>query len=488
MLWRWNSSRVSRVATTVLTIGRVASFRGVMAKLINGILLVLMLVAVGCHSEESAERVSTRRVQLYAEAGATRTAFEYDAESGKYATSWSEGDRMSVLIGTDAYLFDLADAESGEFVCNEVADVASAVDVYGVYPATDYLSVEDCTATIEIGAEEQTQQGEQPAHIAALDPLYGGQESASVDAIRLQMHHTAAVMQFAVKNSTGADVVVESVKVYAPKTIAGKHRIDLKTGEITALGDVSDCVELLVEDGEVANGAQLKAWIAMSPWEIAEGEKLLFIVTTSAGSKYKYVKEFGSAVEFPAGKVMKMTAPIELKPEALNFKVDLTNAESYPDNFPTAKTSYAEMVEWALGGYPFGIYCTEPIACGTSKRMLRFYFNGKNGSTKPTASDYALIYLPYYEGYELNEVEVTVDNDTMVCKIAVANPDNLEVAHSASNSMSDTSFDVEEIVAEMGADVGKQCCVYIHFNGVKNINTSNCNCFITSISVKYLLK
>ena len=119
-----------------------------------------MLVAVGCHSEESAERVSTRRVQLYAEAGATRTAFEYDAESGKYATSWSEGDRMSVLIGTDAYLFDLADAESGEFVCNEVADVASAVDVYGVYPATDYLSVEDCTATIEIGAEEQTQQGE----------------------------------------------------------------------------------------------------------------------------------------------------------------------------------------------------------------------------------------------------------------------------------------------------------------------------------------
>ena len=461
-----------------------------MAKLINGILLVLMLVAVGCHSEESAERVSTRRVQLYAEAGATRTAFEYDAESGKYATSWSEGDRMSVLIGTDAYLFDLADAESGEFVCNEVADVASAVDVYGVYPATDYLSVEDCTATIEIGAEEQTQQGEQPAHIAALDPLYGGQEDAMVDAIRLQMHHTAAVMQFAVKNSSGADVVVESVKVYAPKTIAGKHRIDLKTGETTALGDVSDCVELLVEDGEVADGAQLKAWVAMSPFEIAEGEKLVFIVTTAAGAKYKYVKEFGSEVEFPAGKVMKMTAPIELKPEALNFKVDLTKKANYPSDFPKTKTTYTDVVEWLLGGYEFAIYCTKPISAGSNYDKLRIYFN----DTTPTKDDYALIYLPYYEKYEINEVIIGMDESMAsksVTKIAIANPDDLEAVHSVSNNCAKLStLDVEEIVAIMGTNVEKQCCIYVHFNGELRgkLNTSNCNCYITSISVKYLLK
>lgn len=460
----------------------------VMARMIKIFLCLLMIVVVGCQGEESAEKVATRCVRLYAEAGVTRTAFEYDADGGGYSTSWSEGDRLSVLIGTDVYSFDLADAGSGAFVCNEVADVASAVDAYGVYPATDYLSAEDCTATIEIGAKEQTQRGGQPAHIAALDPLYGSQEGVSVDAIRLQMHHTAAVMQFSVKNSTGADVDVKSVKVYAPKPTAGKHRIDLRSGELTALSGVSDCITLAVEDGEVADGEQMLAWVAMSPFEIAEGEKLVFIVETAGGNKYKYIKEFGSAVEFPAGKVMKMTSPIELKPEALNFKVDLTKTESYPDNFPTSKTTYAEMVEWVLGGYPFGIYCTEPISCGTSKRMLRFYFNGMSGSTKPTTSDYALIYLPYFEDYELNEVEVKVEETAATLKIAVANPDNLEVAHSTSNLMTDTSFDVEEIVAEMGADVGEQCCIYLHFNGVNNINPSKCNCYITSISVKYLLK
>ena len=462
----------------------------VMARMIKIFLCLLMIVVVGCQGEESAEKVATRCVRLYAEVGVTRTAFEYDAEEGGYSTSWSEGDRLSVLIGADVYSFDLADAGSGAFVCNEVADVASAVDAYGVYPATDYLSAEDCTATIEIGAKEQTQRGGQPAHIAALDPLYGSQEGADVDAIRLQMHHTAAVMQFSVKNSTGADVDVKSVKVYAPKPIVGKHRIDLKSGELTALSGVSDCITLAVEDGEVADGEQMLAWVAMSPFEIAEGEKLVFIVETAGGNKYKYVKEFGSAVEFPAGKVMKMTSPIELKPEALNFKVDLTKKANYPSDFPKTKTTYADVVEWLLGGYEFAIYCTKPISAGSNYDKMRIYFN----DSTPTKDDYALIYLPYFEDYELNEVVIGLDEsmaEKTVAKIAIANPDNLEAVHEVSNNCAKLStLDVEEMVAVMDVDVKGQCCIYVHFNGELrgNLNTTNCNCYITSISVKYLLK
>ena len=78
-----------------------------------------------------------------------------------------------------------------------------------------------------------------------------------------------------------------------------------------------------------------------------------------------------------------------------------------------------------------------------------------------------------------------------VAKIAIANPDNLEAVHEVSNNCAKLStLDVEEMVAVMDVDVKGQCCIYVHFNGELrgNLNTTNCNCYITSISVKYLLK
>ena len=121
---------------------------------------------------------------------------------------------------------------------------------------------------------------------------------------------------------------------------------------------------------------------------------------------------------------------------------------------------------------------------------LRIYFN----DTAPTKDDYALIYLPYYEEYEINEVIIGVDESmalSSVAKIAIANPDDLEAVHSVSNNCAKLStLDVEEIVAVMGTNVEKQCCIYVHFNGELRgkLNTLNCNCFITNISAKYLLK
>lgn len=464
-----------------------------MRNIVNLVIGMLVLFAVGCSKAQTTDVVRSREVVIYASdaAESSRTSFSYDEVLDRCVTGWSAGDAMRVLLAAEGveskdYLFNLVDASQGSFRCDEVEDGAALYDACAVYPSTATINAADCTAVVQVGAKEQKQTGGQPSHVAACDPLWGTQSQVALDDIRLQMHHAAAVMQFSVKNSTGADVVVSSVSVYAPTTIAGLHTLSLQTGELALVDDdnASESIELTIEDGALPDGETLTAWVAMAPFAVAEGDRLVFIVETSDGGMYSYEKSFAGAVSFPAGKVMEMSAPIELT-ASKQITIDLTSVDSYPENFPKSKTTYAEMVEWLLGGYEFGIYCTKPISAGSNRDKLRIYFND---TAAPTTSDYALIYLPYYEGYELNEVKVGVEDTTATLMIAIANPDNLPAVHPVSNSMSDTSFDIKEIVVDMGTDVTKQCCIYLHFNGVKNINKSKCNCYITSISAKYSLK
>ena len=468
-----------------------------MGKVVKYLLAALLLWTVGCNSDE--EAIVKRSVSLFAnDADAMRSSFGYDVESNKYKTSWVEGDAMRVLLASEgveskSYLFDLQDAASGRFECSEVEDVASQYDVYGVYPASAEVSA-DCKAKVQVGAKVQRQVGLSPDHIAELDPSWGSQKGVSLDAIDLRMHHTAAVMQFAVENKTGAEVAVESVKIYAPKVIAGEHTLDLQSGELAATQSVSDRIELEIVDVALADKESAKAWVAMSPFVMAEGESLVFVVTTTDGKAYKYVKRFAAEVEFPSGKVMSMSAPIVLSKqtlmaESLAVAVDLTKSSSYLDNFPTAKTKFEAVQEYLLGGYPFKIYCTQPYACGNAKDKLRIYFNGESGDLKPTSEDYALIYLPYYEGYKVDEVKATLSSkETNKFRIAIANPDYLEAALGNSNSPSDTSFDISEMIDDMHVDISKQCCIYIHFNDSKNVTQNNCNCFINNISINYILE
>ena len=470
-----------------------------MGKVVKCLLAALLLWSVGCNSDE--EAVVKRSVSLFAnDADVMRSSFGYDAESNKYKTSWVEGDAMRVLLTSEGvepkdYRFDLKDIASGRFECSEVEDVASQYDVYGVYPASAEVSA-DCKAKVQVGAKVQRQIGLSPDHIAELDPSWGSQKGVSLDAIDLRMHHTAAVMQFAVENHTGAEVAVESVKIYAPKVIAGEHTLDLLSGELTATQNVSERIELQLVDVVLSDAARAKAWVAMSPFVMAEGESLVFVVTTTDGKAYKYVKSFAAEVEFPSGKVMSMSAPIvlseqSLMAESLAVAVDLTKASSYPEDFPTEKTLYEAdgATEYELGKENFKLFTTQYYSCGKGDK-LRFYFNGANGSTKPKSTDYALLYLPYYKGYKIAEVNVTIDENLLskgIIKLAIANPDNLEASHAGSNGIKATRFSLEEIENEMGTDTSKECCLYMHFNGVSPL-TTNCNCFINNISINYILE
>ena len=467
-----------------------------MAKLLNAIFCLSLLFAVGCNGDNAADAIVTRRVALYANAvdNASRTSFSCDNES--YTTSWVADDQMRVLICADEaadYTFTLEDVATGRFVCPEVVDVTTNVDAYGLYPASTAISALDYTAVVQVGAAEQTQVGNSPNHVAALDPLYGKQQQVAIDDIRLQMHHAASVMQFSVKNEMGADVAISSVTISAPKVVAGEHTLNLQSGELVATENVSNSIKLTVTDVVLSDENTFTAWVAMSPFEMTAGEELVFVVTTSDGRKCKFVKQFGGDVAFPSGKVMKMSAPIilsesTLMAENINVFVDLTQATSYTDAFPTTKTKFDGLQEYSLGGYPFSIYCTQPYV---GSDMLRFYFNGGNASKPiiPTSDDYALVYFPYYEGYKLDQVGLSLDaNNTYKFRVSIANPDNLDGVLSSKNPTSAPTYQVDDMI-QMGADVSKQCCLYLHFKGVDGITASSkTNCGIKKITLYYVLE
>lgn len=480
----------------VLTVGVEVAFNCFVAmkKFIKAIVCTLILFAVGCDRNDTVD-VVTRAVTLYANdvTSSSRTTFDYDAVNDKFSTSWSANDAMRVVITADdveaaGYTFELQDAASGRFACNDVADISSAVNAYGVYPSTAEVSAGDLTAVVEVGSAEQSQQGETPSHVATFDPLWGNQTDVALDEIRLQMHHTASVMQFMMQNQTDADVVISSVKISASKPIAGKHTLNMQSGELVAGVNVSNTINLTIEDGAVAKGEVFKAWVAMSPFEMNAGDDLTFVVTTSDGKKYLYTKTFGGEVEFPSGKVMTMNAPIVLSSstlmaESIDVKVDFTSEATYPDGFPTTNTKYDGVMDYLFGGYPFSIYCTHPY--GYCNEMLRFYFNG---TTKIEQGDCALIYFPYYEGYALNEVKLSMDaNNSYKFKVAIVNPDNTGGVKKSKNPTANPTYTAADMTT-MGADLSKQCGLYIYFDKAPSVVNTWCNCYIKTISLNYVLE
>lgn len=475
-----------------------------MKNIIKYLFSVLLIVMVGCNEDEA---VSLKRsVVLYAkDAANTRTSFTYDEAADKYKTLWVEGDAMQVILASDGantydyYTFTVQDIETGKFSCDNVNDNSAAYNAYGVYPASAVVSNVNHTATVQIGNAVQSQEGENPNHVAAFDPMWGNQESVALDDIYLQMHHTASVMQFSIQNQTGAEAKVKSVKIYAPRNvISGKRVLNLQDGTLSDVADNlnndSYDIQLNISEMTIANDDVAKAWVAMLPFTVEDGDKFVFVVTVLDAEdnekRYAFTKTFGGEVEFPSGKVMEMYAPIVLSVESLmveskSVSVDLTKAASYPDGFPIEKTQYNEIKDCPFGGYPFKIFSTKPYTCSKNKNLLRFYFNEGD---KPTTDDYALIYLPYYEGYKIKDVKVAINNSSYYeFRIAIANPENLAVSHDGSNNPRDTNFDATDF-AKMNPILEHQCCIYVHFYGTEDITTSNCNCYISSISVNYILE
>jgi hypothetical protein len=82
---------------------------------------------------------------------------------------------------------------------------------------------------------------------------------------------------------------------------------------------------------------------------------------------------------------------------------------------------------------------------------------------------------------------LSLDSGDRTYKIAIANPDNLSGVQNSNNPTLNPTYTSEEM-EDMGADLSKQCCLYIHFNGVEKINASKCNSYLNNISINYILE
>lgn len=477
-----------------------------MKNIIKILFLLLLISAVGCNNED--ELCVKRSVTLYASDAATRTSFTYDEAADKYKTLWVEDDAMQVILAADGantydYTFQVQDVATGKFTCDDVYDNSAIYNAYGVYPASAAVSRVNRTATVQIGHDIlQSQVGENPNHIAAFDPMWGNQENVALDDIYLQMHHTASVMQFSILNQTGKTVKVKSVEICAPnKVISGKRILNLQDGTLSAVDenpnkDSSD-IQLNISEMTIVNDDVAKAWVAMLPFTVEAGDEIVFVVTTSDEDgnnekRYAFTKTFGGEVEFPSGKVMEMYAPIVLSESNLvkEVTVDFTaGSASYPPEFPKTKTMFSgsDPKAYTLDGQSFKLFTTQYYWSGTKGDKLRFVFNGESGTSKPSADDYALLYLPEMENMKIFNVDVALDSDikqSSIVQLAIVNPNTRDSAHGNSNGCGDTSFEFTEIV-KMGAKPDQECCLYLHFNGVSKL-AKDCNCYITGITIDYI--
>lgn len=347
----------------------------------------------------------------------TRTDFD-----GK-ASAWTDGDAMSVICTSpekeaQVLKFTVTDPANGIFESDGAAlDPDTKYDVYAVYPYnTDKITVGAGSdkARFGIGAAEQTQHGSFASHIAALDPLTGCVKAVTPDNISLLMHHTATAISIRLANGTGESISgISSLTITAPDGIvlAASHAIDLADGAIKADGaTTSNTIEVAVESsGKIPAGGEFTVWAAAAPFSMRQGESLRFDITADDGTRYTAVKTFDAERRFAAGTVMSTTVELSAATEVaetITVSVDLTDAASYPDNFPKAEyyEDNATPVDnvYMFGGYPFRFYCTAPYYHHESGGKT-LYLNIKDISDRTSAD----IALPIIEGYAPTRIAVS---------------------------------------------------------------------------------
>ena len=292
----------------------------------------------------------------------SRTTF--DGEKSK----WSDGDKMNVLISAsdDSSIgpneFEITDAENAKFSNSDVVtNAGETYKFYAVYPVCD-ISADKC-ATIHVGAAAQEQAAISSGHIAALDPLYGYNESTP-EAVSIPMKHTAVVMKLDIKNLTGnANLVVKKVKVKAPTgtAIAGSCNLNIASGAISPSSEGSNVIELDVKDASaIAEDGIFTAWVAAAPFTIARGGSLLFTVVDGDDNEYDVIKSFPDGRNFESGKIL--SATLEIKEEAAATTIvsfNFTDENIYPENVPTTTTNAVKNITCKSMNYITDIYAAK---------------------------------------------------------------------------------------------------------------------------------
>lgn len=395
-------------------------------------LLLFVAIFTGCDRNDDIIAESGR-VVLEASHNTTRVSFD-GAKS-----AWEDGDYLSVVIDglEGVYAFNYDATTGSKFGCDNLTMPADQNDVYAFYGVADEnIDVANKTATVKLGAAEQTQGTQTPAaHIAEYDVLYGKAESANRNNIQIAMNHTIAAVKINIANSLQDAPTIKSVTITAPEgvALAGDYIINPSTDEI-ALADATEVVNSVYVTFEelVSLGADgFVAWIATAPFTLAKGDNLVIDITTVDDKVYRCTKQIPTdGVSFGAGSIM--TTNITLggnatlveqdspanpdMPATIEIVIDPKVEGVMPEGFPKEATSYPQPKKFMLGGYPFVFSSSVPFynyKSNSGLNTIRF-----DGITK---TNRAYILLPRIDGYVLNKVVLASidDNRTRNCCFAV---------------------------------------------------------------------
>lgn len=432
-------------------------------------ILILSMLFAGC-SHDTTQSSNNDYVTLTAHHNNT-TRVDFDG----YRSTWSDGDYLNVVVDgiDDIYVFNYNTMTEGDFVCSNLVLPSSENDFYAFYGVSaDDIDIENKTATVTLGSPTQVQSKESPmSHIAQYDILYG--KSLGVNnSIDISMNHSVVAIKFNMINSLQEAVTIKGVSVTVSEGIvlSGTHSINLLDDEIIyAAEDGSNSVQLLFEEPILleADGTHT-AWIAASPFELADGDTITVDITTTDDDVYSCTKTVSAeGLVFAAGSVMstsvglgdncqlvKPDVPSEPElPSEITITVDPTVDGVIPSDFPTSVEDKVTNGEFLLSGYTFGFESEVPFYCTKSKRIR---FDGIT-STK-TAS----ILLPRIDGYILDKVTLASTDDNKKlrgCRFAVLetiSEDNITTENYEILTSKPTTFEVSLSSAD------SNCYIYVY--------------------------
>lgn len=251
------------------------------------------------------------------------------------STKWVANDALNVFYaeaGTTAYSanckFTVSDIAAGRFTGNldTAKPLAASNDWYVLYPYNSHITTPANTSagwTI-VGAEKaQKQVGlDNMSHISGENcPIYGvvnGSSSQEIPSIR--MKHIASVLKVVVKNNSGAELPVTSIKFTAPELISGKFYMDITKEPVVFTSNnygVEKTASLDVVNATIPVNGSAAFYLALKPFK-ATAQDLVIEVNG-------YAKTIKSATTtFTSGKIKTLNFNYDQKPPIYSTGFDYT--------------------------------------------------------------------------------------------------------------------------------------------------------------------
>ena len=364
--------------------------------------VAIMAMCVAC-KKDSTEYLQ-KGLKIEAKQISTRTSFNGSK------TFWMTGDEMKVLVGendaapTAAYKFICDSGDAGSFRNEDILlNPETAYDFYAVYPYSAETEFNNFSTSIKIGAATQTQDGSNPNHIAALDPLTGYAKGLYCDNVSIPMTHNAAVLVINVANGLGRDVAgIKSLKIKADNGIAlcGTYDIDIVDNKLSNPTNTSNSIMVNVANsGSIANDGEFKIYAAIAPCELPSNGMLKFTVTDVDNTSYEITKVFPTGRTIEACDLLSTTLDLA-QTETITYNADFT---SVPDGFPKTATTQTKAKYYTFNGMDIGFYNKAGYEYNASNKYISF------SSVGPEDEAAAKIYIPQISGYKLASLKVLGD-------------------------------------------------------------------------------